>query len=365
VGLTAHDMSDMSRLAQLAINPRDGATREEIYLAVASLYRIQGAGLNGRERELMREILHRLTHDVEMAIRIALAQRLADDTAAPPDLILLLVDDTIEVARPLILNSPLLTEADMLRLIAQASTGHQEAVASRPHIGVALTDALAKSNTESVLLALIRNATATISDAGYETLAAKARSFARLQEPLVRRSDMPAPIANKMCEWVSDALKTYIRTNYSIAPQRVDSALHEAIHAVTGKPPAASDNPASNAHRLIDKLAASNQLKAGFLMRVLSQGHTDLFDLGFARLLDMDLGLFRRQFYEDGTLSVALCCRAVGIDRSVFPTVFDLSRQARGRHIALSEADIAQTERLFIRHTRKSALEQLRGMIPN
>ncbi len=135
-------MSDMGRLAQLAINPQGGASREEIYLAVASLYRNQGTGLNERERELMREILRRLTRDVEMAIRIALAQRLADDTTAPHDLILLLVDDTIEVARPLILKSPLLTESDVLRLIAEAGIGHQEAVAGRPHITVPVTDAL-------------------------------------------------------------------------------------------------------------------------------------------------------------------------------------------------------------------------------
>src|SRR6201996_5638894 len=141
VGLTAHDMSDMGRLAQLAINPQSGASREEIYLAVASLYRIQGAGLNNRERELMREILRRLTRDVEMAIRIALAQRLADDTNAPHDLILLLVDDSIEVARPLILHSPLLTENDALALIASASVPHLEAVATRPNIGVPVTDA--------------------------------------------------------------------------------------------------------------------------------------------------------------------------------------------------------------------------------
>src|ERR1700679_2882585 len=124
VGLTAHDMSDMGRLAQLAMNPQSGATREEIYLAVASLYRIQGAGLNSRERELMREILLRLTRDVEMEIRIALAQRRSEDTTAPQDLIMLLVDDSIEVARPLILHSPLLTETDMLALIAKAGEAH-------------------------------------------------------------------------------------------------------------------------------------------------------------------------------------------------------------------------------------------------
>src|ERR1700743_699736 len=155
VGLTAHDMSDMGRLAQLAMNPQAGASREEIYLAVASFYRIQGAGLNERGRELMREILRRLTLDVEMAIRIALAQRLADDTTVPHDLILLLVDDRIEVARPLILNSPLLTETDVLKLIAHCGTAHQEAVAARPHIGVPVTDTLAGSQSESVLMALV------------------------------------------------------------------------------------------------------------------------------------------------------------------------------------------------------------------
>src|SRR3954464_10192427 len=127
-------MSDMGRLAQLEINPQHGASREEIYLAAASLYRIQGSGLNERERELMRQILRRLTRDVEMAIRIALAERLSEDTPAPHDLILLLVDDKIEVARPLILNSPLLTESDVLRLIAESGLSHQEAVDARPHI---------------------------------------------------------------------------------------------------------------------------------------------------------------------------------------------------------------------------------------
>src|SRR5665213_2010869 len=177
VGLTAHDMSDMGRLAQLAMNPQSGASREEIYLAVASLYRIQGTGLNARERELMREILRRLTRDVEMAIRIALAQRLSEDTTAPHDLILLLVDDAIEVARPLIISSPLLTESDVLKLIAQSGIGHQEAVAGRPHIGIPATDALAASEHESVLLALVRNATARISSGTYETLVEKSRAL--------------------------------------------------------------------------------------------------------------------------------------------------------------------------------------------
>jgi len=363
VGLTAHDMSDMDRLAQLAINPQNVASREEIYLAVASLYRVQGAGLNQRERELMRDILRRLTRDVEMAIRVALAQRLAEDTTAPHDLILLLVDDAIEVARPLILHSPLLTEADVLRLIAEAGIGHQEAVAGRPNIGEPVTAALAHSEHESVLLALVRNVTAHISDTTYAVLVEKSRALSGLAEPLVRRPDLPPQLATALCEWVSDALKTYIKSNYAIAPHTLDSAISDANQVVQSEPAGPHDPPPDSAQKLIGKLAASGQLKAGFLIRVLSQGQADLFDLGFAHMLETELEKFRAFFYQDGIRPVALACRAAGIDRSVFATVFNLSRQARGSHNVLTAADGEQAEAVFAGLTRPAALAEIRAQL--
>ena len=361
VGLTAHDMSDMGRLAQLAMNPQNGATREEIYLAVASLYRIQGAGLNTRERELMREILRRLTRDVEMAIRIALAQRLAEDTTTPHDLIMLLVDDTIEVARPLILNSPLLTESDVLRLIAEAGVAHQEAVAGRPNIGIAVTDALVKAGHDSVLLALVRNVTARISDNSFATLVEKSKALTGLQAPLVRRPDLPPKLATNMCEWVSDALKAHIKANYTLAPENLETALTNAKLAVRSEPVGPTDAPADSAHKLVEKLAASGQLKAGFLMRVLSQGQTDLFDLAFAKLMNMDLAAFRTAFYERGASAVALACRAASIDRSVFATIFNLSRQSRGMSAVLSAPDTAAVDKVFTTLTRQAAMDELRA----
>jgi uncharacterized protein (DUF2336 family) len=360
VGLTAHDMSDMGRLAQLAINPQSGASREKIYLAVASLYRIQGSGLNTRERELMRDILRRLTRDVEMAIRVALAQRLTEDTTAPHDLILLLVDDSIEVARPLILHSPLLTENDMLKLIAEAGAPHQEAVAGRPNIGESVTSALASCDHESVLLALVRNVTAKISETTYNVLVEKSRAMSGLAEPLVRRPDLPPQLATQMCGWVSDALKSYIQTNYNMSSRKMDSALADANLVLQSEPAGPKDPPADSAQKLIEKLAASGQLKAGFLMRVLSQGQADLFDLAFARLLEIELERFRTYFYKDEAHRVALACRAAGIDRSVFPTVFNLSRQTRNGQAALTPADIAEAEKIFSL-ARPAALEQIRA----
>jgi uncharacterized protein (DUF2336 family) len=358
VGLTAHDMSDMGRLARLAANPQ-GTSREEIYLAVASLYRTQGSGLNEREHTLMREILRRLAKDVEMAIRIHLAERLADDPNAPHDLILLLADDKIEVARPVLLRSPLLTDEDMLRLMAECSIAHQEAVASRPRIGEPVSEALAKSEHESVLVALVRNATARFSNGVYDALIEKSRAVTSLQEPLAQRPDLPPQLAIRMCEFVSDTVRTYVSQNYSVDGDRLNTAIDQAETAVESEPPQPKSPPAASAQKLIDKLAASGQLKAGFLLRVLHQGQTDLFDLALARLVDLPLVELRSKFYQGGPKAVALACRGVGIDRCVFPTVFNLSRQAHNMRTALGYADIAEVDRVFATVSRPAALTEL------
>lgn len=297
VGLSAHDMSDMGRLARLSLNPK-GTSRAEIYLAIASLYRLQEHDLSDRERVLMDDILRRLADDVEITIRTALAERLADDEKAPHGLVLILVHDRIEVARPLLLRSHALSDADFLRLIAQCGVQHHEAIASRADIGEDVRDALARGGNHTVAIALARNSVAT-------SAAAKTADV----------SEMP--------------------------PARLPSA--------------------DSAQRLIDKLSASGQLKAGFLLRALHQGQTDLFDLGLAKLVNLPVLELRSRFYRGGPRAVALACRGVGIDRCVFNTVFNLSREAHNMHATLSFADLAEVDRVFATLPKTSALSELSG----
>ena len=295
MGLSAHDMSDMGRLARLSLNPK-GTSRAEIYLAVASLYRLQDNDLSDRERALMEDILRRLTSDVEVTIRRTLAERLADDAKAPHGLVLILAYDSIEVARSLLLRSPSLTDADLLELIAQCSVHHLEAIAARPGIGTVVIDALAQQDNQFVRVALARNTSAK---------AAEVKT--------VLPSDMP--------------------------PARAPSA--------------------DGAQKLIDKLSASGELKAGFLLRVLHQGQTDLFDLGLAKLANLPLLELRSRFYRGGPRAVALACRGVGIDRCVFNTVFNLSRQAHNMRATLTFADLAEVDEVFATLPKTSALSEL------
>jgi hypothetical protein len=149
-----------------------------------------------------------------------------------------------------------------------------------------------------------------------------------------------------------------------MAPKVVQAALSDAVKMVKIQP-GPRETPADSAQKLIDKLANSGQLKTGFLMRVLNQGQIDLFDLAFSRLLDVPATGFRAVFYSGGVRAVALACRAVGMDRAVFTTVFTLSRQAVGTPVALTGSDIATVNLVFAGFSRESATDELRGaMVP-
>jgi uncharacterized protein (DUF2336 family) len=359
VGLSAQDLSEMHRLAQLAVNPQ-ATGRDEIYLAVASLYHSQGHSLSERERLLMREILLRLTRDVEMAIRINLAEKLADDENAPVDLILLLCDDKIEVARPIILRSRRLTDTEILKFVTESSVAHQTACAERPHIGEPVTSALARLDAEPVLVALVRNVTARITPSTFEMLVEKSRNIASIREPLVKREDLPSPLATEMCGWVSDALKTYIVQSHRVSPEAVAKALGRAVDKVTQ--PGGKNDSSESSRKLVDKLAAAGQLKAGFLLRVLHQGQIDLFETAFAKLLEVDVPAMRRLLYENGPRPVALACRAAGIDKCVFSTVYNLSRQARGHRPALTPAERAEVDNVFSTFTKNDAIARLKSV---
>jgi uncharacterized protein (DUF2336 family) len=332
---------------------------DEIYLAVTTLLQHQNGSIANHERILAADILKRLSKDVEMSIRIALAERLASDATAPHDLILLLCDDRIEVARLILARSPVLSDADLIRVIETGSDGHQIAVAARPAIGESVSAALARHACEAAVIVLLRNSDAKIDRSTFEHLSQRARKSPDLQEPLVDRNDLPRDLAQLLYVWVSGALRTALTARYPEAAQMLGPAIVEAVATFQSDE---SPVTGANARKLVEKLHVSGQLRASFLIRVLNQGQMELFEYAFAALLGMELETMRKALYGDNPMTVALACRAAGIDRSVFLTVFTLSRHHRHVTAQLSDSDQKQIGAIFSQVPKTEALHRLKTL---
>jgi uncharacterized protein (DUF2336 family) len=344
------------QFAQSLANSAHG--RDEIYLAVANLFDHHKGTFSKHERELAADILKRISKDVEMSIRIGLAERLAHDQNAPRELILMLADDRVEVAKPILARSPVLSDADLIQVIEKGTEGHQIAIAERPAIGETVTAALARSACELALIVLLRNESARIGKEGFQLLSDRARTLSRLQQPLVAHRDLPPDVAHKLHAWVSGALKTALAGRFPDAAKPLAGAVDQTTsYLETGKPPV----PEGNAKKLVEKMQASGQLRASFLIRVLNEAQMDVFEHGFAALLAMDVDQMRTALYGASPITVALACRAAGIDRAVFMTVFKLSRHHRQVTAQLSDSDQKQIWTIFSQIPKTEALSRLRA----
>lgn len=335
-----------------------GTRPDEVYLAVAALFEHENASLSPRERQMAADVLRQLARDVEMPIRIALAERLADDDKVPHELILMLADDRIEIARPILARSPVLCDDDLMQIIRKGSLDHQITIAERPNIGETVAAALARSDCEAVIIALLRNHSAKIGAEIFDRLAERARIVPGIQEPLVHRPDLSSAVATRLYVWVSGALKTALSQRFPDVAHSLNHAMQDAIQTAAAGKTTTSDTAAQ---KLVAKLLASGQLRASFLIRVLHQGQMELFEYGFAALLGMDVAVMRRALHGENPVTLALACRAVGIDRSVFQTVFNLSRLQRKQSLDLTHGERIAIAAVFKEFQKTEALDRLKA----
>ena len=338
-------------------NGAAGGAPSDIYAAVGDLVDREAATLSPQERALAADILRRLSRSVEMSLRVALAERIADDENTPHELLSLLVDDTIEVARPILLRSPVLTDEDLLRVIKGGSTDHQVCVATRPEISVTISAALVGTQSDKVTIALVHNNKAKIGRASYARLVELSQEIGELQQGLIQRTDLPPEIAGRLYPLVSDALKAALTKRYPKISQSLASAVDKTSASLQR---GIASTAEANAAKLVAKLLASGDLKPSFLIRALHQGQLDTFEHGFAALLGIEVTSLRVALYYEPPTVAALACRAAGIDKAVFLTVFGMSRHARRRPFSLTSLDQGQTDAIFATISKDEAAARLK-----
>ena len=344
------------RLFELArTKTRDG--RESLYDAIAEMFERRGDELDHHERDLMADILARLSHDVEMSVRAALANRLSSKPDAPAELINMLANDEIQVAYKILSSSPVLRDTDLVEVVRHRTLQHQLAVAIRRDLTEDVSAALVETGNEDVIVTLLNNQDARISSTVLEYLAEESKRIDAYQKPLVRRPDLPSQLAEKMYAWVSAAVRKYIVENFEVDVHDLDDELSRSMEdAIVSKP----DEEEAAAVRLVEKLNDAGELTPEFVLKSLRQGQISLFELSFAKLTGLRPVLMRRIIYEPGGEALGIACRAIDIDRPTFLLIYRLSRRAQTDGASLSKTEVVTLSRFYDQTTREAAFLVLR-----
>jgi uncharacterized protein (DUF2336 family) len=356
--MSLHDQ-DVNRLLELA-RDKSVESRQALVETISAVFTDDGAALSERERALIFDILSKLVHDFERRVRRELSERMASRGNAAREIVVLLANDDIEVARPILLLSDVLEDADLIEIVRHRTAQHQLAIAMRREVSEAVSDALVETGEVDVIKALLENPSASISQATMVYLVEQSRRVDTYQDPLVRRHDLSPALAKRMCLWVSAALRSFILDHYEIDPTELDDLLEEVALHEGGNLPGFDEPKDDAASSLAQRIAEEGKLTPEFLVQILRQGEIPLFEAAFAQMTGLRRRLIQRLAYEPGGEGLVICCRALGVDKPVFTSIFLMSRKGRPGDQLVDPAELSRVLALFDRVKPEAATTVLR-----
>ena len=328
----AQQGQNIQALLQMALD-ESSSSRNALARSVADICLDDDAALSAREIQLTFDILHKLLQSVELGVRRDLAQRLAYRDDVPRDLVVSLATDEITVAYPVLVESVVLEDSDLIAIVRSRPASHQIATTLRERVSEDVSDALIESENIDVIDSLMRNPASEIAQVTMERLVEMSRDTPPIRRPLLQRHDMKPELAHKMSAWVGDALKDYIATNFPGAIDQVEPDIDEAVRKVSEDSGFDADIDAR-----VAQIEAGEGITADALIEALSLDEVELFEALFARLVEIDPAAMPALVYDPGGEPFAIACKACGFGQEVFESLYLLlMKNLAGEHDADSD----------------------------
>ncbi|WP_299437839.1 DUF2336 domain-containing protein [uncultured Rhodospira sp.] len=306
---------DAGNLLDLA-RQRSQESRESLASFMIELLDGQSGVLSDSERSLTSDILRTIIFKVERSIRDRLVSVIADIEGCPYDLIWFLANEPIEIAYPILLRSTVLRDADLIELVQRKAIEHRMTIAARPNLSPAVSDTIARVAESEVIVRLLRNETAALGESTLACLVERARTDQVLHEPLVKRPEMTAELAQKLVHWVSDALREYILSHWTIPAATLDESLETVLEDAAILTD--TDEIEAPVDPTIQTVPGDPDRLKRLIISAMGVGDLRLVVSLISASLGVRKALIRRVLAERSSESLAVVCRALGMTSHEF-----------------------------------------------
>jgi len=167
------------------------------------------------------DLLHNLVVAASRELRIRVAAKLANVDWAPHELVMALALDEIDVAEPVIRQSAVLDDDDLIEVARHGGHGHRKVLAQRADIGTGVCEALTDPREADVIVNLLTNLTAQLTRTALQTCLELARDHEIIHAPLAARKDLPTEVVEAAYLMLGEELRASITENYEIGRAHV------------------------------------------------------------------------------------------------------------------------------------------------
>lgn len=329
--------------------------RAEATRALARAYLI--SDLSEDDRIAAEGALLMLLDDASPLVRRAMADVFARSADAPPAIVHALASDQPVVAAPILEQSPLLADADLVDIVATAKGELQSAIARRAMLPATVSAAIAEVGSAQACFDLLENIEADIIAFSLDRIAARHGHLAEIRELLTARDDLPAPTRLMLADKLSDML-----TDVAIGRDWLDEQRAERLKAEARERTRiqiAAEAHGTDLVALVAHLRETGQLTAGLILRALLCGNVRLFEYALSDLAGVPVGRVSSLLADrSGSGITALMSRA-GLPASTFIGFRETISALGDTSLADGVGGVARLRRRMVERvlTRCSAIE--------
>jgi uncharacterized protein (DUF2336 family) len=328
--------------------------RAEILDRITNLF-LEGAGAFGEQHiRLFDEIFNRLIAQIEAAARFKLSVSLASVVNAPPQIVRRLAhDDDVYVAGPVLQNSELLAEPDLIDLAKRKSQGHLLAISGRGRITEPVTDVLVRRGDREVLRSVAKNLGARISHTGFATLVVRAGKDGILAETVGQRGDIPEPLFRAL---LLDATTVVQKRLFAAAkPEiriRIRRVLTEILRELEGK----NEPDHAVTERAIQKVERHAKLESSTLIKLAEEGDYEVTIVALASCCKIPMSIVNRIATNKRNDPALILCKGAGLGWSTARAVI----LARTKQDGVAHLTLDNKRRAFEKMSAEAAQDIIR-----
>ncbi len=292
--------------------------REQLFRNMAQLYSYVSDRCDDEQVAQYDEVLCQLAELVEAEARAHVAKLLAPLDRAPGNVVVRLANDTIEVAQPLLEFSNVLSDDDLIEIIAKQSEEHRVAIAGRQQVTERVGEAIVEHGETASVVRLIRNTNAELGQETLERIAGRAAQDAAIAADLRGRTDIDWKAMSAGIDAVGDKVRETIE---QIDP-RVDPVTVGKVQAVVynrmRNRAGFSSQDWKVAYNQVKALSDRKQLDERALIRFARFGYGHHTAAALTMLLRVGPEVFVKWLAMQDYVAITVALRALGIQPDLF-----------------------------------------------
>ncbi len=275
----------------------DDEVRVELARKIARLMPNLSDEESDHVRALTIETLERLASDQVTRVRAILAEEIKTQDCVPKFIVMTLARDVESlVAAPILEYSPLLSDADLMEIIAAAKAEEVlAAIARRKPLNQDVSQAIVSSLDIPAIAALLANADAKIREKTLDDIANQAEKIQSWHIPLVLRADLSKRAIWRIASFVGSSLIDQLVSRYGLDPE-IKSHLNKELRARLQEDDKPENVGLDHAARDVAAARASGKLDEAFVEAAANAGQRDTVMLALSALGNVPEATVRKIF---------------------------------------------------------------------